>query len=174
MLYSCYLPAANTVKRRISLFTKEEQKRINEARRMKGLPDLSAMMAAQLGLPSVEPSRPPNEVVATDITDATLQRQAPSPDASAAASSAYKKKKSRKRSCDDTSAGEDHETLPEGPGPSDRTETAEPSKKKRKKKKSSNRKSLSEENAAIRGTEVTGSAAQAGPKFSSLGPVGWL
>ena len=86
---SSYLPSANKVKRRISLFTKEEQKRIKEARRMKGLPDLSVMMAAQL----VEPSGAPEEVAATDIIEATIQRQAPSPDASATAS---KKKKSRK------------------------------------------------------------------------------
>ncbi|XP_048613340.1 meiosis-specific protein ASY2-like [Brassica napus] len=116
---SSYLPAVNTVKRRISLFTKEEQKRINEARRMKGLSDLSVMMAAQL----VEPSGAPDEVAATDIIEATIQRQAPSPDASA---------------------------------------TASKKKKKKEKKQSSNRQSLPGKNAASRGTEVTGSAAQAG------------
>ena len=101
---SSYLPSANKVKRRISLFTKEEQKRINEASKMRGLPDLSAMMATQLGLPSDEPSVPFNEMVVTDTTDANLQRQASSPSATAAAS---KKKKSKKRSRDNPFVGED-------------------------------------------------------------------
>ena len=144
---SSYLPAVNIVKRRISLFTREEQKRINETRKLKGLPDLSAMMATQLGLPGVEPSEPPNEVVITDTTNATLQHQAPSPDATAAV---YEKKGSKKRSRDDPSAGEDRETLPEGTGATEQTETFEPSKKKRnKKKQSSNLKSLPEENVVV-------------------------
>ena len=53
---SSYLPVPNIVKRRLSLFTKEEQRKINEAKRMRGLLDLSAMMATQLGLPNAEPS----------------------------------------------------------------------------------------------------------------------
>ena len=76
---SSYLSAANTVKRRISLFTKEGQKRINEARRMRGLADLSAMMATQLGLPSVEPSGPSSEVVVTDTIDASVRLLRPTP-----------------------------------------------------------------------------------------------
>ena len=123
---SSYLPSANKVKRRISLFTKEEQRRINEARKMRGLPDLSAMMATQLGLPSAEPSVPSKEMVVTDTTDATLQSQASSPGATAAAS---KKKKSKKRSRDDPFVGEDLETLPEE---TNQTEAAEPPKKKKK------------------------------------------
>ena len=108
---------------------------------------------------------PPNEVVVTDTTDATLQRQASSPDATADAS---KKKKSKKRSRNDPSVGEDLETLPEETGASDQTAAAKPPKKKRKKKKQSNsQQSLPEENAATGGTEVSGSAAQVG---STVGP----
>ena len=88
-----YLPAANTVKRRISLFTREEQKKIAEARRMRGLPDLSAMMASLLGLPRVGPSDPPKETMVVETSDTTLQRRAPSPDATA---SAPKKRKGQK------------------------------------------------------------------------------
>ena len=90
---SSYLPSANKTKRRILLFTKEEQKKINEAREMRGLPDLSAMMAAQLGLSSAEPLIPSSEMAATDATDTSLQRRDSSPGAAAAAS----KKKSKKR-----------------------------------------------------------------------------
>ncbi|KAG2255553.1 hypothetical protein Bca52824_074847 [Brassica carinata] len=45
---SSYPLSANKTKRRISLFTKEVQKKINEARKMRGLPDLSAMMTVEL------------------------------------------------------------------------------------------------------------------------------
>ncbi|XP_013679996.1 meiosis-specific protein ASY2-like [Brassica napus] len=154
---SSYLPSANKTKRRILLFTKEEQKKINEARKMRGLTDLSAMMAAQLGLPSAEPSIPSNEMVATDTTDVSPQRRDSSPGAAAAAS---KKKKSKKRSHDDPSIGDDLETLPEV---NDRSEAAEPSTKKRKKKKQQS----PEENVANRGTGVARSSAQVG---STVGP----
>ncbi|XP_048599728.1 meiosis-specific protein ASY2-like [Brassica napus] len=159
---SSYLPTANKVKRRISLFTKEEHKRINEARKMRGLPDLSAMMATQLGLPSAEPSVPSNEMVVADTIDATLQRQDSSPGATAAAS---KKKNSKKRSRDDPSVGEDLETLPEE---TDHTEATEPPTKKRKKKKQSNTQQSLEENVATRGAGVAGSSARAG---STVGPT---
>ena len=82
---SSYLPSANKTKRRILLFTKEEQKKINEARKMRGLPDLSAMMAAQLGLPSAEPLIPFSEMAATDATDTSPQRRDSSPGAATAA-----------------------------------------------------------------------------------------
>ena len=67
---------------------------------MKGLPDLSAMMATQLGLPRVGPTDPPSEVGIIGTSDATLQHWAPSPDAAAAAP---RKKKVKKRSRDDPS-----------------------------------------------------------------------
>ncbi|KAF8116951.1 hypothetical protein N665_0013s0010 [Sinapis alba] len=59
---SIYLPETNIVKRRISLFTRDEQRAINASRGMKGLPDLSTMMASQLGLPRPEPVNPLSEV----------------------------------------------------------------------------------------------------------------
>ena len=148
---SSYLPSANKTKRRILLFTKEEQKKINEARKMRGLPDLSAMMAAQLGLPSAELLIPSSEMAATDATDASLQRRDSSPGAATATS----KKKSKKRSHADPSIVDDPETRSEG---NDRSESVEPSMKKRKKKK---QRSL-EKNAANRSTQVAHSSAQAG------------
>ncbi|KAF8082024.1 hypothetical protein N665_0852s0003 [Sinapis alba] len=93
---SIYLPATNTVKRRISLFTKEEQREINASRGMKGLPDLSAMMASQLGLPRPEPTDPPSETGFSVASNVIPERQDLSPVAVAAAS---KRKDSRKRSC---------------------------------------------------------------------------
>ncbi|XP_013632653.1 PREDICTED: uncharacterized protein LOC106338164 [Brassica oleracea var. oleracea] len=159
---SSYLPSANKVKRRISLFTKEEQKRINEASKMRGLPDLSAMMATQLSLPSDEPSVSSNEMVVADTIEATLQRQDSSPGATAAA---FKKKKSKKRSRDDPSVGEDLETLPEETG---QTEAAEPPTKKRKKKKQSNTQQSPEDNFATQGARVVGYSARAG---STIGPT---
>ena len=125
---SSLLPSANKTKRRISLFSNEEQKRIKAARRMRGLPDLSAIMATELGFPNVEPSVPSNLLVASDASLVSLDHRKPSPGVAAAAS----KKKSKKRSRDASSVGDDLETLPEGGGCS---ETAEPSSKKKKKKK---------------------------------------
>ena len=153
---SSYLPSANKTKRRILLFTKEEQKKINEARKMRGLPDLSAMMAAQLGLPSAEPLIPSSEMAATDATDASLQRRDSSPGAATATS----KKKSKKRSHADPSIVDDPETRSEG---NDRSESVEPSMKKRKKKKQRS----PEENVTNRGTEVAHSSARAS---SIVGP----
>jgi len=153
---SSYLPTDNKVKRRISLFTKEEHKRINEARKMRGLLDLSAMMAAQLGLPSAEPLIPFSEMAATDATDTSPQRRDSSPGAATAAS----KKKSKKRSHADLFIVDDPETRSEG---NDHSESIEPSMKKRKKKKQRS----PEENAANRGTEVAHSSPRAG---SIVGP----
>ena len=65
---SSYLPSVNKTKRRISLFTGEEQKKINAARKMGGLPDLSAMMAGELGLSHAEPLVPSNELATDDAT----------------------------------------------------------------------------------------------------------
>ena len=76
---------------------------------MKGLPDLSAMMATQLGQPRVGPTDPPSKVRIIGTSDATLQHWAPSPDAAAAAP---RKKKGKKRYRDDPSTSEDHETIP--------------------------------------------------------------
>ena len=153
---SSYLPSANKTKRRISLFTKEEQKKIKEARKMRGLPDLSAMMVAQLGLPSAEPLIPSSEMAATDATDAFLQRRDSSPGATAVAL----KKKSKKRSHADPSIGDYPETRSEG---NDLSESVEPSMKKRKKKKQRS----PEENVTNRGTEVAHSSARAS---SIVGP----
>ena len=61
---------------------------------MRGLPDLSAMMASQLGLPRIGTSVPPNETVIAETSDTTLQLRAPSPDAT---SSVPKKRMGQKR-----------------------------------------------------------------------------
>ncbi|XP_048599761.1 meiosis-specific protein ASY2-like [Brassica napus] len=112
---SSYPLSANKTKRRISLFTKEEQKRINEARKMRGLPDLSAIMTVELNLPSVELPAPSNEMAIADTTDASPHHQ----DSSAGTTTlAPKKKKGEKRPRDDL--------------PVNSEETAEPSSKKRK------------------------------------------
>ena len=103
---------------------------------MRGLPDLSAMMASQLGLPRVRTSDPPNETGIAKTSDTTLHLRAPSPDAT---SSVPKKRKGHKRSRDDPSVREDRETVPDDTIPD---ETVEPSKKKRKKKQSSDQQSL--------------------------------
>ena len=105
---SSLLPSANKTKRRISLFSNEEQKRIKAARRMRGLPDLSAIMATELGFPNVEPSVPSNLLVASDASLVSLDHRKPSPGVAAAAS----KKKSKKRSRDASSVGDDLEVLP--------------------------------------------------------------
>ena len=131
---SSYLPVPNIVKRRLSLFTMEEQRKINETKRMRELPDLSAMMATQLGLPNAEPSIPRSDAAVTDATDATLQRRASSPGATAGAP---KKKKNKKRSRDDSTVDADLEALLEGMDTTEQTEAAEPPQKKRKKKKQS-------------------------------------
>ena len=64
---SSYLPSVNKTKRRISLFTGEEQKKINATRKMRGLPELSAMMAGELVLSRAEPLVPPSELVIDDV-----------------------------------------------------------------------------------------------------------
>ncbi|KAF8047261.1 hypothetical protein N665_3124s0001 [Sinapis alba] len=81
---SIYLPATNTVKRRISLFTRDEQREINVFRGMKGLPDLGVMIALQLGLPRPEPVDPSSEVRSAEPTEMTLGRHGLSPVAAAA------------------------------------------------------------------------------------------
>ena len=119
---------------------------------MRGLPDLSAMMAAELGLSNAEPSVPSDELVANDTTLASLDHRESSPGVVAAAS----KKKSKKRSRDELSVNDDLETLPEE---GDRSEIAEPSTKRRKKKKQP---SL-EGNVTNQGTEGARSSAPSDP-----------
>ncbi|XP_013607697.1 PREDICTED: uncharacterized protein LOC106314364 [Brassica oleracea var. oleracea] len=126
---SSYLPSVNKTKRRISLFTGEEQKKINAARKMTGLPYLSAMMAGELGLSHAEPLVPPNELATDDVNLASSDHRESSLGVVAAAP---KKKKSKKRAHDEPPVNDDRETLPKG---GDRSEGAEPSTKKRRKKK---------------------------------------
>lgn len=110
------------------MFSKEEQEKINASRRMRGLPDLSAMIETELGLPTTEPLAPSNLLVASDASLVSLDHHESLPVVATAAS----KKKSKKRSRDASSVGDDLETLPEeGDGP----EIAEPSPNKKKKKK---------------------------------------
>ncbi|KAF8088105.1 hypothetical protein N665_0553s0006 [Sinapis alba] len=121
---SIYLPAANTVKRRISLFTRDEQREINASRGMKGLPDLSAMIEARvIGM---------NDVVLGQH-DLSL--------VSVAATS--KKKGGKKRSHDDLPTREARKTTPKGVDAAVQADEIEPSKAKNKKKKKqpSNRRS---------------------------------
>lgn len=102
---------------------------------MRGLLDLSAMMASQLGIPRDGTSGPPNETGTAETSD-TIQRRVPSPDAT---SSVPKKNKGQKRSRDDPSVREDRDTVPDDTTPD---ETVKPSKKKRKKKQSGDQQSL--------------------------------
>lgn len=125
---SSYLPSVNKTKRRILLFTVEEQKKINAARKMRGLPDLSTMMAGELGLSRAEPLVPPSELVTDDVNLANSDHR----ESSLVVAAAPKKKKSKKRAHDEPPVDDDRETLPEG---GDRSEGAEPPTKKRKKKK---------------------------------------
>ncbi|KAG2288798.1 hypothetical protein Bca52824_048402 [Brassica carinata] len=94
---SSYLPSVNKTKRCISLFTGEEQEKINAARKMKGLPDLSAMMAGELGLSHAEPLVPSKELATDDATLASSDHRESSLGVVAAAP---KKKKSKKRTHD--------------------------------------------------------------------------
>jgi len=150
---SSYLPSVNKTKRRISLFTGEEQKKINAARKMRGLPDLSAMMAAELGLSNAKPSVPSNELETDDATLASSDHRESSLGVVAVVP---KKKKSKKRARDEPPVNDDLETLPEE---GDRSEAAEPSTKKRKKKKQ-----LSlEDNVTDQGTEVSRPSAPSDP-----------
>ncbi|KAG2269939.1 hypothetical protein Bca52824_064494 [Brassica carinata] len=95
---------------------------------MRGLPDLSAMMAGELGLSRAEPLVPPSELVTDDVNLATSDHR----ESSLVVAAAPKKKKSKKRAHDEPPVDDDRETLPEG---ADRSEGAEPPTKKRKKKK---------------------------------------
>ncbi|KAG2270467.1 hypothetical protein Bca52824_065022 [Brassica carinata] len=127
---SSYPLSADKTKRRISLFTKEEQKRINEARKMRGLPDLSAMMTVELNLPSLELPAPSNEMAIADTTDASPHHQ----DSSAGTTTlAPKKKKVEKRPRDDLPVNVGSEAAPVEAEIPSQEETAEPSSKKRKK-----------------------------------------
>ncbi|KAG2269487.1 hypothetical protein Bca52824_064042 [Brassica carinata] len=96
---------------------------------MRGLPDLSAMMAAELGLSNAKPSVPSNELETDDATLASSDHRESSLGVVAVVP---KKKKSKKRARDEPPVNDDLETLPEE---GDRSEAAEPSTKKRKKKK---------------------------------------
>ncbi|XP_013617387.1 PREDICTED: uncharacterized protein LOC106323884 [Brassica oleracea var. oleracea] len=126
---SSYSRSSNKTKRRISLFTKEEQKRINEARKMRGLPDLSAMMMVELNLPSVELPAPSNEMAIAGTTDTSPHHQ----DSSAGTTTlAPKKKKGEKRPRDDLPASVGSEAAPVEAGIPSQEETSEPSSKKRK------------------------------------------
>ena len=87
---------------------------------MRGLPDLSAMMAAELSLSNAEPSVPSNELVADDTTLASSDHRKSLLGVVAVAP----KKKSKKRSRDEPPANYDLETLPEE---GDRSEAAESS-----------------------------------------------
>ncbi|XP_013639596.1 PREDICTED: uncharacterized protein LOC106344840 [Brassica oleracea var. oleracea] len=107
---SSYIPSVNKTKRRISLFTVEEQKKINAARKMRGLPDLSAMMAAEHGLSNAEPSVPSNDLVTDDATLASFDHRESSLGVVVVAP---KKKKSKKRARDEPPVNDDLETLPE-------------------------------------------------------------
>lgn len=125
---SSLLPSVNKSKRRISLFSREEQERINASRRMKGLPDLSAVMAMELGLTPTEPPSSSNPLVASDVNPASLGHH----DSSSVAAVVAPKKKSKKRSRDAPSVGDGLEALPEE---GDDPEVAEPSSSKKKERK---------------------------------------
>ncbi|KAF8085945.1 hypothetical protein N665_0641s0002 [Sinapis alba] len=136
---SIYLPATNTIKRRISLFTRDEQREINVSRGMKGLPDLSVMMASQLGLTRSEPMDPPSQVkaseaTASEVTETTLARQ-DLPHVTSAAPA--KKKSSKKRSRDDLPIREVRETSPKGVDAASQENTTEPPRARKKKRQSS-------------------------------------
>ena len=60
---------------------------------MRGLPDLSAMMAGELGLSRAEPLVPPSELVADDVNLASSDHR----ESSLVVAAAPKKKKSKKR-----------------------------------------------------------------------------
>ncbi|KAF8075604.1 hypothetical protein N665_1078s0003 [Sinapis alba] len=128
----------NTVKRRISLFTRDEQRAINASRGMKGFPDLSAMMASQLGLPRPEPVNPPKEVgvIKTAETTTAPARQDL---LSIISVTSAKKRGSRKRSCDDLTTHETREISPEGVNAPDQENTAEPPKAKKRKRQPNDR-----------------------------------
>ncbi|KAF8085061.1 hypothetical protein N665_0683s0003 [Sinapis alba] len=139
---SIYIPALNTVKRRISLFTRDEQREINVSRGIRGLPDLSAMMASQLGMSRPEPVDPPSETRVVETTEAGLRRQDLSPVAVAAPS----KKKSKKNwSRDDLPIREVCETSPEGIDAAGQENVTEPPRARKKKKQPSNGRSPSRE-----------------------------
>ncbi|KAF8102777.1 hypothetical protein N665_0195s0014 [Sinapis alba] len=128
---SIYLPATNTVKRRISIFTRDEQREINASRGMKGLPDLSAMMASQLGLSRPESTDLPGEVKASKAAEIAPACQDPPPVASAAPA---KKRSSKKMPRDDLPIREVHETSSKGvdvAGQENTTATPRARKKKR-------------------------------------------
>ncbi|XP_013594593.1 PREDICTED: uncharacterized protein At3g60930, chloroplastic-like [Brassica oleracea var. oleracea] len=100
---SSYLPSVNKTKRRISLFTGEEQKKINAARKMRGLLDLRAMMAGELGLSCAEPLVPPSELVTDDVNLASSDHR----ESSLVVAAAPKKKKSKKRAQDEPPVDDD-------------------------------------------------------------------
>ncbi|KAF8050723.1 hypothetical protein N665_1896s0004 [Sinapis alba] len=130
---SLYLPEINTVKRRISLFTRDEHRAINASRGMKGLPDLSAMMASQLGLPRPEPVNPPNEVGDTETAETTTTpaRQDLLPVVTVTSA---KKRGGRKRSRDDLAIHETREISPVGADAPCQENTDEPPTAKKRKR----------------------------------------
>ncbi|KAF8099063.1 hypothetical protein N665_0252s0002 [Sinapis alba] len=129
---SLYLPVINTVKRRISLFTRDEQRAINASRGMKGLPDLSAMMASQLGLPRPEPANPSSEVGVTETAETTTVPACQDFPYVVSVTSA-KKRGSKKRTCDDLATQETREISPEGVDAPDQDNAAEPPRAKKRK-----------------------------------------
>ncbi|KAF8107759.1 hypothetical protein N665_0117s0030 [Sinapis alba] len=132
-----YLLETNTVKRRILLFTRDEQRAINASRGMKGLPNLSAMMASQLGLPRPEPVNPPSEVGVTKTTEKTTTpaRQDLPPVVTATSA---KKRGDRKRSCDDLAIHETRDISLEGVDATCQENTAKPPRAKKRKRQPNN------------------------------------
>ncbi|KAF8093376.1 hypothetical protein N665_0383s0008 [Sinapis alba] len=99
--------------KRISLFTRDEQRAINASIGTKGLPDLSAMMASQLGLPRPEPVNPPSEVRVIETTETMTPARQDVPSVVVAAST--KKKGGKKRSRDNLAIREACENTSETP-----------------------------------------------------------
>ncbi|KAF8107324.1 hypothetical protein N665_0123s0015 [Sinapis alba] len=139
---SIYIPAPNTLKRRISLFTRDKQREIKASRGMRGLPDLSAMMASKLGLSRPEPVDTPSETRVVETTEAGLERQGLSPVTTASPS---KKKTNKKRSRDDPPIREVCETSHEGIDAAGQGNVTEPPRARKKKQPSDGRSSSREE-----------------------------
>ncbi|KAF8086631.1 hypothetical protein N665_0618s0008 [Sinapis alba] len=128
----------NTVKRRISIFTRDEQREINASRGNIGLPDLSAMMASQQGLSRPEPVDPPSEVRATEMDEAVLGRHDLS---SVAAAAPSRRKSNKKRSRDYLPSHKACETSPKQVDAAGRTDVIESPRARKKKKQPSDRRS---------------------------------
>lgn len=116
------------------------QRKINKSRKMKGLPDLSVIVASQLGLAGSEPADSPSGARIADTND-IVPEQLVSSSATAVVTSSKKKRKSKKRSRDDAAIDEVREPIREETDAIDQSRGPEPPKKRKKKKKSSDQQS---------------------------------